>query len=583
MNSLPIATQRQTWAELRRLLHQHPTTATLVATTGLISGILGLSAPYAVGRIVHHLQHNTATTTTITTWGAIAVTGTLLAIATSWVTFLLSRTWGEQLAQTLRDNLTHGALNMSMRTLEETPTGELPSRATTDTSTVTDVLQNSVPFFTIMVINMVVYTIGIIIVAPIMTPLIIATYVTCGTVGHWYKKRANPAYLAERTIEATMANTITENATGARTTEAFTATTTRNNLINHHATENHRARMRTLWLRTMLYPTSDASIQIGNALLLTIGGLLVIGGHLELAALATASGFMLRLGDPFAWLLETIDALENGRAALARIIGVSLTPPAPPATTKTPHNNTLQLTNVTFTYTPNHPPALHNINLTIHPGERIAIVGPSGSGKTTLGRLIAGFDHPTTGTVHIGNVPVADLPTHQLARNVLMVTQEHHIFTGPLRDNLTLANPHATDTELTTALHTAGTDLTRFPDGLNTHVGVGGLETDGALAQHIALARMLLAQPHVVVLDEATSLLSPTDAQHTEQDLNAALAGRTIIAIAHRLHTAYDADRIIVVENGHITEQGPHDELLHQGGSYATLWHTWHGHTPPHQ
>lgn len=206
-------------------------------------------------------------------------------------------------------------------------------------------------------------------------------------------------------------------------------------------------------------------------------------------------------------------------------------------------------------------------------------MGPSGVSKTTLSRLLAGIDRPGTGSVTVGGVPVAELAPEVLRRQVVLVTQEHHVFLGTLRDNLRIAEPAATDAELWAALAAVGADgwVRELPDGLGTRLGTGGHPTDGSQAQQLALARVVLADPHTLILDEATALLDPTTARHTERALAAVLRGRTVIAVAHRLHTAHDADRVAVMEHGLLTELGTHDELVAVYGAYAALWRTWHG------
>lgn len=212
------------------------------------------------------------------------------------------------------------------------------------------------------------------------------------------------------------------------------------------------------------------------------------------------------------------------------------------------------------------------------PGERLAVVGPSGAGKTTLGRLLAGVDSPRSGSVLVGGVPVAELAPEELRRRIVLVSQEHHVFVGTLRENLAIAAENADDDVLLGALSAVGADWVReLPDGLDTALGAGGVKLDAARAQQLALARVVLADPHTVILDEATSLLAPTAARDTERSLAAVLEGRTVIAIAHRLHTAHDADRVAVVEDGRIIELGAHEELVDAGGPYSALWRSWHG------
>jgi len=211
------------------------------------------------------------------------------------------------------------------------------------------------------------------------------------------------------------------------------------------------------------------------------------------------------------------------------------------------------------------------------PGERLAVVGPSGAGKSTLGRLLAGIHPPRTGRVTVGGVPLVELPLEDLRRHVVLVTQEHHVFVGSLAENLLLARPEAGLDALRDALSVvdALSWVDAMPDGLETAVGSGGHPITPAQAQQIALARLVLADPHTLVLDEATSLLDPRAARLLERSLGAVLAGRTVVAIAHRLHTAHDAHQVAVVDGGRITELGSHDELMASGGAYAELWHSW--------
>ena len=252
--------------------------------------------------------------------------------------------------------------------------------------------------------------------------------------------------------------------------------------------------------------------------------------------------------------------------------------PAAPRALPSPPRATVAFEDVHFAY-PMRPgqKALRGASFSVEPGERVAIVGPSGSGKSTLGRLLAGIHAPTVGTAQVGGVALTELPLEVLRTEVALVTQEHHVFRGSVRDNVVLARDGASDEAVVTALRTvdAWGWVAALPEGLDTRLGSGNQALTPAQAQQIALARLILADPHTLVLDEATSLIDPRTARHLEGSMNALLTGRTVVAIAHRLHTAHDADRIAVVTDGRVAELGSHDELMLADGEYAALWRAW--------
>jgi ABC-type multidrug transport system fused ATPase/permease subunit len=328
------------------------------------------------------------------------------------------------------------------------------------------------------------------------------------------------------------------------------------------------------------FPSTESAYVLPVVGALLIGGLLALHGHATLAQVTAVTLYFQQLVDPVDRLLGWLDELQIGASSLARLVGVGRVPADRATTGAQPQGEELRADDVHFAYREGRD-VLHGINLVVRPGERIAMVGPSGAGKSTLGRLLAGIHGPRTGSVTVGGVPLVELEVDQLRREVALVTQEQHVFVGSVADNLRLARPSADDDQLRSVLRSidAYDWVQALPDGLATAVGSGGYVLTPAQAQQIALARLVLADPHTLVLDEATSLLDPRAARRLERSLAAVVDGRTVIAIAHRLHTAHDADRVAVVIDGRIVELGSHDELIAERGSYADLWASWHGET----
>jgi ABC-type multidrug transport system fused ATPase/permease subunit len=394
----------------------------------------------------------------------------------------------------------------------------------------------------------------------------------------WYLRYAKDGYLRENAAYAQMTSSLAETVEGARTIEALRLRDHRVRTGDRDIRGSYDAERYTLRLRTIWFPIVEVGYLVPVVGTLLFGGWLYIHGHVSLAAVTAGVLYVQQLIDPVDRLISWMDELQVGGASLARLLGIAGVPDDRTATGRRPRGELIEAGDVRFSYVDGRD-VLHGVDLVVRPGERLAMVGPSGAGKSTLGRLVAGIHPPRTGHVTVGGVGMTELELADLRRRVALVTQEHHVFVGTLRDNLVMARQDATDGELLDALDAVDARewVEALPDGLDTVVGSGARGLTPAQAQQLALARLVLADPHTLVLDEATSLIDPRAARHLERSLAAVLEGRTVIAIAHRLYTAHDADRVAVVEDGRITELGTHDELVARQGPYAALWTSWHG------
>ncbi|MEV1177179.1 ABC transporter ATP-binding protein [Nonomuraea sp. NPDC049784] len=575
--TLPVAEPSQVRrAALRLIRLDGRAFAAVIALNALAAGA-GLVGPWLLGRIIDEVKSGAGVATVDRLALAILVFALVQLLLTRYASYLGHR-FGERTLARVREQFTDRALALPASVIERAGTGDLTTRGTRDVAEVGATLRDSGPEVLIAAVQAA-FILGAVFT---LDPLLGA----CGVLGllgiwfaaRWYLRRAVTAYLDEGAADSALAEQLAAATTGARTIEALRLEHRRIAACQQAIDECRRTRTRTLFLRSVLFPIVDVSYVIPVAGVLLIGGVMTQDG-MSLGAVVAAALYLRQLSQPLDTVLFHLENLQSSGASFARVEGLAPASRQAPAAAASPvpADDRLEVAGAHYAYD-GGPDVVRGVDLTVQPGERLAIVGPSGAGKTTLGRLLAGVDRPRTGTVTVGGVPVADLDPDRLRERVILVTQEHHVFLGTVRDNLRIAAPSAGDADLRAALTTVGADwIDDLPDGLDTHLGPGGHRLDGAQTQQVALARVVLADPHTLILDEATALLDPGTARHTERALAAVLSGRTVIAIAHRLQTAHDADRVAVMQDGRLTELGTHHDLVAAGGTYAALWHSWHG------
>jgi ABC-type multidrug transport system fused ATPase/permease subunit len=364
---------------------------------------------------------------------------------------------------------------------------------------------------------------------------------------------------------------------GARTVEALGLAPRRVQRGSDDIAVSSQAERYTMSLRNLLFGVIDVAFNSPRVVTLAVGAWGYAQGLLSLGQITAAVLYVESLSGPLDRLVGELDRLQVGVASTARLLGIAEVPADRAPGDALPEGRHLLGTDLRFAYRPDHD-VLHGVDLELVDGERLAVVGPSGSGKSTLARLLSGINGPRTGSVTVGGVELVDLPLSTLRTQVALVTQEHHVFIGSVRDNVVLAREDSGDDRVWSALAAVGADqwVRRLPRGLDTRIGSGQTSLTPAQAQQVALARLIIADPHTLVLDEATSLIDPRTARYLEGSMNALLQGRTVVAIAHRLHTAHDAERIAVMIDGRIAEIGSHDELVDRpDGEYAALWRAW--------
>nr|MDT0657331.1 ABC transporter ATP-binding protein [Micromonospora sp. DSM 115978] len=561
---LPVADGRETAGEVWRLSRGHRLRLVAVGALGIASTTVDLIPPVAIGLLVDRVQDGVADLGTVLTVTAVMALSAVLGAAGTALTIVIGTRAYHAILATLRERLVERALTLPHHLVERAGTGDLISRSSDDVTAVTDAAPAVIPVLTVTVFTILVSLGGLAALEWPYAAALAAVLPVYALALRWYLRTGPRAYRAERAAMSRRAQQILESQRGYATVLGFGL-----------AEQRHRAVMTTSWgvamqslrartVQSMLNGRLNLGECLSLSAVLVVGYVLIEHGASTVGGATTAMLLVLRLLGPVNQLLFVIDTLQSALASLSRMIGVVTIPEeasGPAATTEA--GTAVRLSDVTFRYD-DGPRVLDDITLDLAAGQHVAVVGASGAGKTTLAAVIAGIRQPDIGTV-------------ARPRRIAVITQEVHVFVGTVRENLTLAAPGATDRDIRAALDAIGAAglLDLLPHGLDTVVGTRGHPLTDAQAQQLALARVLLADPDLAVLDEATAEAGSADAEHLDRAVLAVLAGRTGLVIAHRLAQAAICDRIVVMECGRIIESGTQDELVAAGGAYARLWAAW--------
>lgn len=572
---LPIATPRQTRKAMWRLLAQRPGRLTLTIVVLLAASCCGLAAPAILGVMVNIAAGGGDVLSLLLLAAGLLVAGGLGALLGIFGQNMLAKICEEALAS-LREEVFAAAVRKPLGQLEKAGIGDVVARVSGDVEAVSDAISGVLPAFTSAAFTIAVTLLGLSVIDwRFAAAVLIAAPLQVFTL-RWFLKRTAPIYRTVRITEAARTEQIIETVHGSPSVLALGLGSRHADLVAAASRENIGHALKGVNYLTRFYNRLNMAELIGLSAVLVVGFWLHAEGAVTIGAATAAALYFYRLFDPIGLVLGQFDELQKAAAGLGRMFGLTMSaaPEATPSPAKAADSGII-LDGVTFSY-PGQRPALEGVSLTVKPGERVAIVGTSGAGKTTLAKVIMGLEHPDSGIAWVGGLDSAAAAPADLHQRIALVSQEVHVFSGTLAEDLRLARPGASVADLQLTLQDVGASwVETLDDGLETHVGAGGHGLTPEQAQQLALARLMLKDPPIAVLDEATAEAGTGSATMLDHAAEAALAGRTSVVIAHRLSQAASADTVVVMEHGRIMESGSHADLLAAGGRYATLWEAW--------
>lgn len=569
-----------TWPQTRKVLARHLREVPEAKTQFLFSIVLlaigavaNIWIPIQLGRVVDVVI--SARDTGLLRIG-IELVGAALAAASfsAWGFFVLSRLT-ERVIANLREDMVGTALGLPVHRVEDAGTGDLVSRSTDDVAELSKAVTETVPVLANSGFAIITTALALVTLDWQFLLVIVAAAPIYVIAARRYLRVAPGRYAAERASMADRARRVLEAIRGRSTVRAFGMEETmhaRIHAASWDVVEHGYSARRTMFV-LQLWMTSVEFIMLAAGLL--VGYLTVQSEAMTVGAVTGAMLMLIRLRGPLMGLMRVLDTIQSGYASLARIAGVVINPlrPTKPAGAP-PKQGHVEVKDVSFSYGQGW--AVQDVTLTIKPGEMVAVVGASGAGKTTVAALLAGLRVPDSGTVKVDGVEVTSLSDSERVARLAMVSQEVHVFSGTLREDLSLAQPEATDAEMIAVLERVHAEwFNQLVDGLDTVVGAQGMQLEPVAAQQLALARVMLLDPRVVVMDEATAEAGSQGAQSLQDAAEALAKDRAALVVAHRLDQASRADEILVMDNGRVVERGTHAQLLEFDGRYQQLWTAW--------
>jgi ATP-binding cassette subfamily C protein len=576
---LPVASSAQARRWLLTALR--PERKTLLAAAVLL--VLGTSAELAttrvMGAVIDAVTNGSARgridSLAVLIAGLVATAITLTFVGRKVLAAVVERSLTR-----LRNDAFAGSLRMHLADVEQAGVSDPLMRMTSDIATVSTAMHATFPTLVTGSLTLLLSMVALIVTSPLLALAATAGFPVVFVVARRYFRMSSSVYAAEREATASMVREMHEITDGSRTIRAYRRQARWLERLDATVVDEWESSLGPMRVRCMLYAGGNVARVISLASVLLVGMIAYQQSWASLGLVSAATLLVVQFYTPLGDFFEALDSLQTATTAGTRIVGLTLLEPDVPSSTSAPApkpvDGRVELRDVWFGYDSNRA-VLRGVSLDIPSGSRVAVVGTSGAGKSTIAKLVAGIHTATSGLVLVGGVPVQERISGGSEHTaVALVTQEAHVFMGSIADNLRLAAPQAEDEQLLQALHTVQADawVAQLPQGMHTRTGRNGHQLTLLQAQQVALARVLLSDPLVVILDEATASFDGDSARGVEGAFAALFEGRTVITIAHRLDVAAGADQIVVVDNGGII-CAAHDELLDIHPAYATMWKRW--------
>lgn len=575
---LPVATGAQIRRAVRALMRGRGPMLAITVAMLVAESLLGLIGPISIGRITQAVADRHGITALV--GPVVLLAGAAFATAaTGWASAVLLARLALPMVAMLREDAISRAVELPVDAVEAGGTGDLVSRVSGDVELVSDTASGTLGVFIGSGLAILSTLAGLAALDwRFAAAGLLAVPIQASTL-RWYLRTSRPLYAAGRIADGRRTSAMLTGFTALPTLRALRLGRQQQARIAEGSVVSMEYEFQTTRAATRFFGRLNLAEFVGLGAILFVAFLLVRAHLAPLGHATTAALFFAGLFDPINAVLGVFDGIQQAAASLGRLIGLTTaeTSPPPPATqTQAPTGLTdkrLEAHDVRFGYA-DAPEILHGISVRVSAGTHVAVVGTTGSGKSTLASLLAGLRAPRSGTVLLDGTPISEAAASRA--DVVLVTQETHLFAGTIADNLRLGRADASSQDIAAALDAAGARnwISALPGGADTAVGSGGHPLTAGQAQHLALARILLIDPRYVILDEATAEAGSDTARLLDHAARTVLSGRGAVVIAHRLGQSADADRILVMHDGRVVEEGTHHELL-SGGAYAELWSAW--------